>query len=128
MVQNQRIPIGVMLIGFFLSIPISALTALKDDTSYDTPAGKVFTLSLSEMDAQLGRVANDMAVAYQARCNSAVSLSHLKELIHSQAGKEAADILRNSCQSVRDCAAEPASIGLTSHSRYLRLVATQQCG
>ncbi len=123
MIQNQRIPIGVMLVAGVLAIPVAALTATKDVVRYDSAAGHVFAKSLEAVDPPTAQVSNDLAISYQAKCKSPISLGTLKQAINSEDARHAASILKSQCEAGADCPMPSDK----DRQRYLRIVTSMPC-
>lgn len=117
--QNQRIPIGVMLVAGILAIPVAALTATKDIARYDTTAGYVFVKSLAAVDVPTAQVAHDLAISYQAKCKAPVSLGTLKLAINSEDGRRAAGILKTRYESNAELLPEAEK----DRQSYMRIIA-----
>jgi hypothetical protein len=123
MIQNQRIPIGVMLVAGILAIPVAALTATKDVARYDSAAGHVFAKSLEAVDPPTAQVSHDLAIGYQAKCKAPISLGTLKQAINTEESRSAIAILKSQCESGKDCPAPSEK----DRQRYLRIVTGLPC-
>ncbi len=123
MIQNQRIPIGVLLVAGVLAIPVAALTATKDIARYDSAAGHVFAKSLEAVDPPTAQVSHDLAIGYQAKCKAPISLGTLKQAINSEEAKRAVAILKAQCDAGSDCPLPSEQ----DRQRYLRIVTSLPC-
>jgi len=130
MIHNQRIPTGVMIVTGILAIPSIAITASKDDASYDSPAGYVFVKSLETVDAAMAQVAHDLAISYQAKCRGPVSLGTLKLAIVSEKIRPAITILRAQAnQLIPQGHANLLPLAKDDRKQYMRIITDgMSCG
>lgn len=102
------------------------------DASYADEEGGMFWLGLNAIDHEVARVANDLAIAYQAKCGTPVSIRKLRSLLKDPlTGRVAIKIAHDQSQQAKTCAEQKGEgeicSGITGHSQYMSAVMNVTC-
>lgn len=101
--------------------------APNDDHLFASAAGKYFSQALNVINPQVGKVADEAAVAYQSKCGVPATLSVVKEFTLSGEGKEAVRILESQRQQGDACRNDGKCDITFNHARYMTLIAGIVC-